>query len=199
MARVTVETMRGMRWRPAPGWPPAPLGWSPPAGWQPDPSWPPSPDGWIWWESVPRSRRQRLARGLLIGVPTIVVVGFFGMLVALQVGYERAGCGSVDPTDSENYSSVTILNDTAAPVVVSDCVGDECQIDHVPSRLGPGQRFNDQAACAASGADMTSWRITASNGTLIGYIAVDTPRKQDGLVFAVSRASRNRTTPTPAQ
>jgi hypothetical protein len=37
------------RFNPAPGWPPVPEGWSPPAGWQPDPSWPPAPAGWQFW------------------------------------------------------------------------------------------------------------------------------------------------------
>ena len=31
---------------PAPGWPPPPPNWTPPAGWRPDPAWPASPPGW---------------------------------------------------------------------------------------------------------------------------------------------------------
>ncbi len=38
-----------MRFNPAPGWPPAPDGWTPPDGWQPDPSWPTAPVGWNYW------------------------------------------------------------------------------------------------------------------------------------------------------
>ncbi|WP_206188157.1 hypothetical protein [Sanguibacter sp. HDW7] len=38
-----------LRFNPAPGWPPAPEGWTPPPGWQPDPSWPPAPQGWALW------------------------------------------------------------------------------------------------------------------------------------------------------
>ena len=38
-----------LRFTPAPGWPPVPEGWSPPAGWMPDPSWPPAPPGWKFW------------------------------------------------------------------------------------------------------------------------------------------------------
>lgn len=37
------------RFNPAPGWPPAPEGWTPPPGWQPDPSWPAVPQGWPLW------------------------------------------------------------------------------------------------------------------------------------------------------
>lgn len=37
------------RFNPAPGWPPAPEGWTPEPGWAPDPSWPPAPPGWQLW------------------------------------------------------------------------------------------------------------------------------------------------------
>ncbi len=39
----------GRRFNPAPGWPPPPPGFVPPAHWQPDPSWPPAPPGWQLW------------------------------------------------------------------------------------------------------------------------------------------------------
>jgi hypothetical protein len=106
----------------------------------------------------------------------------------------------VDPTDPANYSSISILNDTSKPVRLDACVGDYCRGYNVPTELQPGQRFQDHAACAASGRDMTSWRISAGDGRLLGYIAVDTPRKHDGLVYPVSHASSNRTTATlPSQ
>jgi membrane protease YdiL (CAAX protease family) len=41
-----------MTWRPAPGWPDCPPGWTPPPGWQPPADWPPAPAGWVFW--VPR-------------------------------------------------------------------------------------------------------------------------------------------------
>lgn len=153
----------------------------------------------MWWQDVPRTRRQRISRGLLVGVPAIVVAGLAVLLVVAQVADDRAGCGSIDPTDAANYSAVTILNDTQTPVVVGDCLGGECQLGHASSRLPPRAQFHDHAACAATGGDMTSWEITGAGGKLLGYIAVDTPRKTDGLVFAVSRASRDRRTPSPAQ
>src|SRR5215831_20454173 len=45
----------GLRFNPAPGWPPPPPGFVPPPHWQPDPSWPPAPPGWQIWveESAP--------------------------------------------------------------------------------------------------------------------------------------------------
>jgi hypothetical protein len=136
-----------------------------------------------------RSRRPHRGRRALIVVPIVI----FGLLFAAEVVDGAVGCGSVDPTDPANYSEVTILNDTAVTVTVDDCVGGYCQAD-LPARLAPGQRLADHAACAASGADMTSWRVTSGNGRVLGYIAVDTPRKHDGLVFPVShaRASRER-------
>jgi hypothetical protein len=34
--------------------------------------------------------------------------------------------------------------------------------------------------------------VTDSNGAVLGHIAVDTPRKQDGLIYNISRASHER-------
>ncbi|NLT55798.1 MAG: DUF4190 domain-containing protein [Actinomycetales bacterium] len=36
----------GLRFNPAPGWPPAPPDFLPDLNWHPDPSWPPAPEGW---------------------------------------------------------------------------------------------------------------------------------------------------------
>ncbi|WP_369046045.1 DUF4041 domain-containing protein [Sinomonas sp. P10A9] len=38
-----------LRFNPAPGWPPARAGWTPPAGWKPPSSWPAPPPGWQLW------------------------------------------------------------------------------------------------------------------------------------------------------
>ena len=143
------------------------------------------------------SRRPRWVRRLLVGVPVAVVIVFVGLLVAAQVADDRAGCGSVDPTNPANYSEVSILNDTSATVRLDDCVGGYCSIDKLPALVRPGQRFSDDAACAVSGADMTSWRVSTEDSRVLGYIAVNTPRKHDGLVFPVSHASADRKTPTP--
>jgi hypothetical protein len=177
----------------APGWPPPPPGWSPSPGWQPDPSWPPPPAGWQWWRPTRRTRRQRLGLGLLIGVPAAIVV----LLLAADVAGQVSGCGSIDPTDPLNYSSFTIVNDTSSIVVVDDCSGAYCDTADLPRRPNAGGRFADHAACGASGRDMTSWRIRSTDGTLLGYIALHSPRKHNGLIFDVSRSSRDRRTPTP--
>jgi len=98
---------------------------------------------------------------------------------------------------SWNYSTVSIVNDTTNVVVVSDCVGNECTSEDLPLRVAPAGHYDNQAACGATGSNMTSWRLLNPRGQLIGYIAVDSPRKRDGLVFNVSAASPNRSTPTP--
>jgi membrane protease YdiL (CAAX protease family) len=46
MVRVSAKRMT---WRPAPGWPDSPPGWSPPPGWQPPADWPPAPADWVFW------------------------------------------------------------------------------------------------------------------------------------------------------
>ena len=127
-----------------------------------------------------------------------MVIVCCGLPVTAEVMGQLRGCGSVDPTDPNNFSEITILNDTPSAVVVADCPGAECHADQLPVRLSPGQSYGDDAACGSTGADMTSWRLNTSEGTLIGYIAVDMPRKHDGLVYRVSRASHDRHTPTPS-
>lgn len=140
----------------------------------------------------------RLTRGdrrwIAVGVTGSALI--FGALLAAEIGDGVAGCGSVDPTDPANYSAISITNDTSRTVVVDDCVGDECQIGDLPATLRPGETYDDHATCGVSGADMTSWRIRSTAGDVLGYVAVDTPRKTDGLTFRVSRTSRDRHTPT---
>jgi hypothetical protein len=187
------------QWQAPPGWPTPPPGWAPPSGWQPESSWPAPPAGWQWWLPVQRTRWQRVRLGLVVGLPSAAVLVLLGTLIGAQVADDRAGCGSVDPTDPANYSTVAIFNDMSAPVVIDGCLGGYCRPEQDSILLKPGQRTTVDAACAASGGDMTSWRLKGGGGgALLGYIAVDTPRKRDGLVFLVSHASPNRRTATPA-
>ena len=125
----------------------------------------------------------------------VLVVGFFGLMFAAEAVDLAVGCGSVDPTDPANYSTVSILNDTARSVVLDQCRGDYCDPDQGPLRLAPHERVRANAACASSGSDMTSWRVSGATG-LLGYIAVDTPRKHDGLIYRVSRAGPSRVVAT---
>lgn len=102
----------------------------------------------------------------------------------------------MDPTDPANYSSIRIVNDTGEPVVIDDCQGSYCQLDQ-PEVLAPGQQITDHAACGATGSDMTSWRVRRPDGQLAGYIAVDSPKSQNQLIFRVSHASADRAMATP--
>jgi hypothetical protein len=126
-----------------------------------------------------------------------VICALPALLIVTFIYEANTGCGSIDPTDPANYSRVSILNDRSTDVVIDDCQGERCLLTQ-PVLLNPGRSYRDDAACAMSGARMTSWRVTTSSGTPLGYIAVDTPRKNDDLTFRVSRASRDRNTPTPA-
>jgi hypothetical protein len=90
---------------------------------------------------------------------------------------------------------VTLFNDTRATVLVDDCRGDYCNPDQPVVRLAPAAAGDVNAACAASGKYMTSWRLTTTTGNTVGFIAVDTPRKQDGLVYPVSAATDSRSQP----
>ena len=143
------------------------------------------------------SRRNRRHRVLLIGVPIFIVGVVVALLFVAQIQETNAGCGSVDPTDPANYSSITILNDTSNPVLVGDCPGAYCQTNVPPVRLSVGGELSDHAACGSTGSAMTSWRVTRPNGSTIGFIAVDTPKSTNGLLYKVTNASRNRTSPTP--
>lgn len=44
-------------------------------------------------------------------------------MLTVEIVADVTGCGSIDPTDPQNYSVVNIPNDTTGPVVVDDCKG----------------------------------------------------------------------------
>lgn len=200
IARLHPRRLRGVkmsrqRWNSPPGWPQPPAGWAPQPGWVPDPTWPTPPADWTWWTSVPMPRRKRVAITV-----TVVVVGLLiAALLAADVVGSAKGCGSIDPGDPANFSAAVILNDTHARVTINDCRGSYCSGDATTVDLYPGQPLDVHAACGVSGAQMTSWRVGNVNGTTLGYIAVQTKRKHDGLVYPVSAASRDRQTPTPVK
>jgi hypothetical protein len=127
----------------------------------------------------------------------IVLSALPGLLIFTFVYEAKTGCGSIDPTDPANYSRISIHNDRSTAIVIDDCEGEYCTLEQ-PVRLNPGRRYQDNAACGVSGGRMTSWQVRSASGVALGYIAVDTPRKNDGLTFRVTRASHDRRTPTPA-
>jgi hypothetical protein len=159
------------------------------------------PAQWPHWVAPPpRSRWPRrvgISCAVLVGGCGVALIGLLGWA---QAKMDASGCGSVDPTDPMNYSAVFIRNDSNAPVVVDRCLGSYCDVDDIPVTLRPGQRTRVHAACGVSGPDMTSWRITNETHTLLGYIAVNTPRSTNNLVYPISAAQGSRelaATPAP--
>lgn len=136
--------------------------------------------------------------GVTMGLVASAILGvaMVGLFVVDAMD-SASGCGSVDPTDPANYSRVMIVNDTSREIVLDACAGDYCHADVLPASVAPGQTFQDDAACGTSGSDMTSWRVRLPDGTLIGYIAVASPKSQSGLKYDVSTASPSRSMPTP--
>jgi hypothetical protein len=134
---------------------------------------------------------------LFVGVPCAIAGTAFAGIVLSDILGGITGCGSIDPTDPSNYTQLSIVNDTAAPVVIADCAGEYCD-QKLPAQLLPEQAFAGDAACHATGANMTSWTVKNNNGQLIGYVAVDSPRSRTGLIFDVSKVSTSRLIATPA-
>ena len=117
----------------------------------------------------------RTTKGLLWAAGSIAALAVVGLFVADIVGQVK-GCGSVDPTDPNNYSSVTVRNDTSRLVTLTDCRGGYCSGD---VRLPRNRTVVVRAACGVSGDELTSWRVLDSNGRSLGYIAVHTPKSGD--------------------
>lgn len=142
--------------------------------------------------AVPKSPwRQRAA--VAAGIAGVAVVG---LLIAADAYGHVSGCGSVDPTDPSNYSTGQLVNDTKQPVVVGDCQGDYCV---GPANIPPGGAAPVRGACAATGADMTSYQVTrSSTRQTVGYVAIANRRSQTSLVFRVSNLSLDRVTGTPS-
>lgn len=132
-----------------------------------------------------------------IGLVGIGLLGLFAALMVAQSADDARGCGSIDPTDPANYSVVKIVNDQPMSVQVDQCRGGYCRPDEASRTLSPGGAETVDVACGVSGASMTSYRVSADGRTL-GYIAVATPGKHDGLKYLVSKASPTRSTPTPS-
>jgi hypothetical protein len=136
-------------------------------------------------------RTRRIITITAAGLAAVVI----GSLIVAEVVAGAIGCGSVDPTDPSNYSTATIVNDTATAIRIGDCQGTYCG-PQPSATLAPRQHTAINGACGVSGTDMTSWKVTGSDGRLLGYIAIDTPRSTHDLTFNISDASRDRTTPT---
>ena len=79
----------GLRFRPPPGWPPAPEGFTPQPGWQPDPSWPPPPAGWQLWVDEDQPPGTGPTSGwavaaFVLGLLSVVVLSVIFAFIALR-------------------------------------------------------------------------------------------------------------------
>jgi hypothetical protein len=143
----------------------------------------------------PRPNRPRQILVITAAAFGAVVIIVMSLLFTAAIIDGVTGCGSVDPTDPLNYSTATLVNDTAAPIRVGDCRGTYCGPE--PSvTLAPNQHAAFNGGCGVSGTHMTSWNITDQSGRIIGYLAIDTPRSTHDLTFDASKASSDRITPT---
>jgi hypothetical protein len=90
---------RDLVWRPAPGWPDSPPGWTPPPGWQPPADWPPAPADWVFWQPAePRvptpivaadTTRESLARETRFVMIAALTAWIVNAVVILAVHLDR--------------------------------------------------------------------------------------------------------------
>lgn len=144
--RLQVRLRR--RWAPAPGWPPAPVGFLPADDWSPDPTWPPAPEDWTGW---------RTHRGGLIAAAVLAAVAVLGVFGALK-----------SASDANRQAALTNHGVTTLATVVDSSydsgAGDPggWTTDHVTFTDGSGQRV---AVTVGHHYDHTSERAT-------GHLAV---------------------------
>jgi membrane protease YdiL (CAAX protease family) len=85
---VQVSTQR-LIWRPAPGWPESPPGWTPPPGWAPPADWPPAPPGWAFWAppepAAPVVPAELTRSGLVLETRLVMIAGLFPWIVSAVV------------------------------------------------------------------------------------------------------------------
>lgn len=136
-------------------------------------------------------RTRRVVTIIAVAAATTVAVS---LVIAGTIG-SATGCGSVDPTDPANYSTATIINDTADSVDIGDCHGSYCG-PRPSATIAPNDHAVLNGACGATGKQMTTWKLSHTDGRLIGYIDIDTPHSTRKLTFTVTNASPDRLTPT---
>jgi hypothetical protein len=88
----------GLRFNPAPGWPPPPPGFVPPPHWQPDPSWPPAPPGWQLWldDGAPDPRQPSDPPTWAGRSPAAAAGGFAAGSTGVQARPGEFGSGAAD-------------------------------------------------------------------------------------------------------
>ncbi len=80
---------RKLTWRPAPGWPDCPPGWTPPPGWNPPADWPPAPPDWEFWTTpepvAPVVSTEQTRDGLVLETRLVMIAGLFPWIVSAIV------------------------------------------------------------------------------------------------------------------
>ncbi|MFE4416212.1 hypothetical protein [Streptomyces sp. NPDC056821] len=100
----------------------------------------------------------------------------------------------MDPTDPANFSSVVFVNDTDSPAVLFECAdrrGHDCH--DMSGRLSPGERSDQEVYW---GAGLDPWQVRDTRGQIVGYLVVDTPRRESGAVYYLGDAEPRPDKPT---
>lgn len=92
----------------------------------------------------------------------------------------------IDPTDPGNFSSISFVNDTRSEVVLYECSdtrGRDCH--DMSGTLAAGQR-SDQRVSWGVGA--TPWQVRDPGGRMLGWLLVNSPRREAGAVYYIGDA-----------
>ena len=109
---------RGWEWVAPAEWPTPPEGFHPPPGWKPETGWPATSPSHKFWRRTKRGVRWRRLRFLLVALAAAVPGA---CTLAAVVG---PPC-FFDPPPGDQLS-LEVLNDSATPVAVVDCLNETC-------------------------------------------------------------------------
>jgi hypothetical protein len=172
------------RFNPAPGWPPAPDGWTPEPGWKPDPSWPPAPPGWELWvddtnpavdfaQGAPSSERPWFKKKRFI-VP-ISLVAVFTVIGSLGGGKEPARESAAPATTAQTQSakpSAPSADEVAAKKEADRLAAEQKAADDA-AKAEADRVAAEQAAAAAAAAEAAKGTVSQQNayGSAKSYLS----------------------------
>ncbi|MFH7337332.1 hypothetical protein [Streptomyces sp. KHY 26] len=101
---------------------------------------------------------------------------------------------TVDPTDPADFSAVVFVNDTGSPAVLFECGDSRGHGCHdMSGPLAPGERC-DQRVYWGAGPD--PWQVRDTRGRTLGWLVVDSPRRESGAVYHLGDAQPRADRPT---
>lgn len=162
-------------WLAPPNWPAPPPGWLPPYGWRPDPSWPELPPGWQPWQPRPYGRGVRALRVGAVGLLSLLFVGCTALVLF-------GGPCAFDPPPGD-VGTVSVVNDTGAPVVAFDCAKDSCHSGEEGQLLAPGQSAGRNYEMCSGG----FVGVSGSAGVLLGCLVLPVGEPPKERALAVSQ------------